>query len=69
MKCCTPNLESKGRWIRAVVAVCLLIAAYGVNRLWGGWPASLCLVGAGFVAFEAVRGWCVLRACGVKTRF
>jgi hypothetical protein len=22
----------------------------------------------GFVLFEALRGWCALRACGIKTR-
>jgi hypothetical protein len=22
-----------------------------------------------FVLFEAVRGWCLARACGVKTKF
>lgn len=22
-----------------------------------------------FTAFEALRGWCVLRACGIKTKF
>ena len=28
------------------------------------------LTGVGvFVLFEALRGWCVLRACGVKTPF
>jgi len=25
-------------------------------------------VSGGFVLFEALRGWCVLRACGIKTR-
>lgn len=27
------------------------------------------LVSAAFVLFEALRGWCVLRACGIKTKY
>ena len=27
------------------------------------------VLAAGFLAFEATRGWCALRACGVKTKF
>jgi hypothetical protein len=38
------------------------------------WPhsraAGIALAGSAlFVAFEAARGWCALRACGVKTKF
>jgi len=29
----------------------------------------LLLVGLGlFTLFEAVRGWCIMRACGIKTK-
>ncbi len=32
------------------------------------WPA-LVLVGLGlFAIFQAARGWCLLRACGIKTK-
>jgi len=31
---------------------------------------ALVLLGCGLVGvYEAFRGWCALRACGVKTRF
>jgi hypothetical protein len=31
--------------------------------------ASIALLAlAAFVLFEAARGWCFLRACGIKTR-
>ena len=31
---------------------------------------SLVLLASGaFVLFEALRGWCALRACGIKTKF
>jgi hypothetical protein len=63
-----PNIESKGRIFRAIGAV-----AMGAGAVLF-WPKSLTL-GAGlaassaFLAFEALRGWCALRACGIKTKF
>jgi hypothetical protein len=63
-----PNIDNKGRLFRAGGAVVIIIAAVVF------WPKSTA-VGAGlaltsaFLAFEAVRGWCGLRACGVKTKF
>jgi hypothetical protein len=32
-------------------------------------PAILLFIGGGFVWFEAARGWCMMRACGVKTKW
>lgn len=63
-----PNIDRTGRLIRAAGALCLAIGA-AVS-----WPhtrtAAIALGGAAaFVAFEAARGWCALRACGVKTKF
>jgi hypothetical protein len=63
-----PNLETKGRVIRGLLAAALLIgglAAWDFN-----WILSLVLIASGvFVVFEALRGWCVVRACGIKTKF
>jgi Protein of unknown function (DUF2892) len=62
-----PNLDRKGRIIRGVVAGALLLLAVVCS------PFSI-LVGllfwfSGlFVLFEALRGWCVVRACGIKTK-
>ena len=62
-----PNLESEGRWARGITALILGGAALVVlpfaRRL-----SVLLGVGALFVLFEAARGWCVLRACGIKTK-
>ena len=63
-----PNLDSKGRIIRAIGALALAVAAFFT------WPhsraAGIALAASAvFVAFEAARGWCALRACGVKTKF
>ena len=63
-----PNLDTKGRIIRAVGALVMAVAALLT------WPhsrtAGIALAGSAvFVAFEAARGWCIARACGVKTKF
>ena len=61
-----PNIDGRGRWWRALMGLLLLAGAGAAYRL----PAlavGLALSG-GFVLFEAWRGWCVLRACGIKTR-
>ena len=63
-----PNLDTKGRVIRGIGALILGIAS-GLtwsHSLTGGIALAASAV---FVAFEAARGWCALRACGVKTKF
>jgi hypothetical protein len=62
------NISAKGRVVRAGLAA---FAAIGAALLW---PASrvgaaLLAAAAAFVGFEATKGWCALRACGVKTRW
>ncbi|HXJ60754.1 MAG TPA: YgaP-like transmembrane domain [Verrucomicrobiae bacterium] len=62
-----PNIDSKGRLVRGFLALALLVgAAFGFSvSVWLG----VGLVAAGvFVAFEALRGWCAVRACGIKTK-
>jgi membrane-bound ClpP family serine protease len=62
-----PNLKRTGRIARGVIgAICLVagIVVAGDYSLWG-----LILVVAGlFAIFEAIRGWCLVRACGIKTK-
>jgi hypothetical protein len=63
-----PNIGPKGRIFRGVFAVALLAAAaftFSVS-FWLG----LALLLAGLVgAFEALRGWCLLRACRMRLPF
>jgi hypothetical protein len=61
------NIDNRGRIVRAVYGA--LMIALGMATLSGSaW------VGGGLVALgvlgilEAVRGWCILRACGIRTR-
>ena len=63
------NLDSRGRLVRGVGAAILLMVGVGLALTvepW--WPAALTFAAGAFVLFEALRGWCVMRACGIKTR-
>jgi len=63
-----PNIGKSGRIIRLLCAFVMLAAGFVVvgQSLWIG---VLLLVCGGFVLFEALRGWCLLRACGIKTKW
>jgi hypothetical protein len=62
-----PNLNFRGRMARGVIGTLCLIAGIVLvdYRLWLG----LIFVAAGlFAIFESLRGWCLVRACGLKTK-
>lgn len=62
-----PNISRAGRIIRAALAVGLLIGGvFAVQQI--VWLGVVLFVSAGFVFFEAARGWCVMRACGIRTK-
>ena len=62
-----PNLNFRGRMARGVIGTLCLVAGIviaGDYSLWG-----LIFVVAGlFAIFESLRGWCLVRACGFKTK-
>ena len=61
------NIGFQGRMVRGVIGAILLIIGIIMAdfKLW----ICLTLVAIGlFVIFEAVRGWCFARACGIKTK-
>ncbi len=69
-----PNIELKGRVARGITGTLCIVA--GVACWWIGWPESttwrwglsiLGVLAGGFQLFEARKGWCVARACGLKT--
>jgi hypothetical protein len=63
----SPNIGNKGRLVRGVAALLLFVGAGFAFRasIW----LSLVLGASGaFVLFESLRGWCALRACGIKTK-
>jgi len=52
---------------RGVIGALCLIAGIilaGDFTLWGLIP----VVAGLFAIFESIRGWCVLRACGIRTK-
>jgi Inner membrane protein YgaP-like, transmembrane domain len=61
------NIGFRGRLARGVLGAVLLIAGIIMAdyKLW----LCLMLVAFGlFAMFEAVRGWCLVRACGIRTK-
>jgi len=61
------NLDIRGRLVRGVLGAISLIAGIIMAdyKLW----LCLVLVALGlFAIFEAARGWCLMRACGIRTK-
>ena len=61
------NLGTKGRIIRGLVAAVLILAAVVAFPVSVGLGLLLLVPGL-FVLFEALRGWCALRACGIRKK-
>jgi len=62
-----PNINHRGRIARGVMGSLCLIA--GIITVDFQLAVGLVFVIAGlFALFEAVRGWCLARACGIKTK-
>lgn len=62
-----PNLDRKGRLFRALLGLALLVTA-GFCFATSAWLAVLLAVAGVLGLFEALRGWCIARACGIRTR-
>jgi len=61
-----PNIGKRGRLVRGFVGLVLLVIAGRCHTVW----LSGLLTGVGvFMVFEALRGWCILRACHLKVPF
>lgn len=63
----SPNIDTKGRLVRGTMALLLFVGA-GFGFAVAPWLGLILAASGGFVLFEALRGWCALRACGIKTR-
>ena len=61
------NIGNTGRLVRGLGATALLVGA-GFGFCVSVWLGAVLAVLGVFVLFEALRGWCVMRACGIKTR-
>jgi hypothetical protein len=63
----SPNINGAGRILRAVFGVALIITGLLLSQS-SHWICTALVLTGGFVLFEAARGWCFLRACGIKTK-
>jgi len=63
----TPNIDNRGRIIRGIMSVILFAAAFFTHRKGVGWLAVMLAIAGLVGVVETVRGWCVLRACKIKT--
>ena len=64
----SPNINSTGRIVRFLWGVLMLVLA------WFTWShsvfGSVMLAALGLLGFwQAWKGWCVARACGLKTKW
>jgi hypothetical protein len=62
-----PNLKRQGRIARGVIGTLCLIAGIVVAGDISPWGLILVVAGL-FAIYEAVSGWCIARACGLKTK-
>ena len=64
---CQPNLKRQGRIARGVIGtVCLIAGIILVD--YNLWLGLLFVVAGLFAIYEALAGWCLARACGIKTK-
>ena len=62
-----PNIDRTGRLVRGLMGVALLGGALFTYDQ-SVWLAVLLAAAGVFGLFEAFRGWCLARACGIKTK-
>ncbi len=65
----TPNINRRGRIIRGLMSLVLFAGAGVAHRHGLTWFAVLLALAGAVGVVETVRGWCLLRACKIKTRF
>ena len=61
------NIDNLGQLVRGLGTLVLLVGA-GFGFTISVWLGLGLLAVGGFVGFEALRDWCVLRVRGIKTR-
>jgi hypothetical protein len=71
------NIDARGRRVRifsgaacCVIAVILAVISYFRFEIlsWLGGIALVLFISGAFQIFEGMKGWCVVRAVGIKTR-
>jgi uncharacterized membrane protein len=62
-----PNLKRQGRIARGVIGTLCLIAGIILVDFYF-WPGIVFVAAGLFAIYEALRGWCLARACGIRTK-
>jgi hypothetical protein len=63
------NLDFRGRMARGVIGALCLIAGIIVAGDYNWWLGLIFVAAGLFAIFESIYGWCLVRACGIKTKF
>ena len=63
----TCNIDQRGKTMRLVVGALAALWFLEWTPAWTAWPALAIWLAGIFVLFEAVVGWCAIRALGLKT--
>jgi len=62
-----PNLNRHGRLARGVIgSTCLIAGIIVVDYVF--WLGIVFVAAGLFAIFESLRGWCIMRACGIRTK-
>jgi len=61
------NINRTGRIVRAVWGIALIVAGILLSGR-SGWACIFLVAFGVFALYEAARGWCLMRACGIKTK-
>jgi hypothetical protein len=70
------NIDRRGRLLRTSMGIvtglagAALLGAWACGLLpqpWAIWAGIAAILGGGFMIFEGVNGWCIVRAMGFKT--
>ena len=63
-----PNIKRQGRIARGVIGSLCLIAGIIMLDFFPMWLDLIFVVAGLFAIYEALSGWCIARACGLKTK-
>jgi hypothetical protein len=64
------NIDRRGRYLRGFIGVLMLaggvyLVGWSDHAFWG----CGAIAGGAFAIFEAIKGWCAVRAMGIDTPF
>lgn len=64
-----PNIDRAGQFRRGFIGAFCIIIGIILALLVKWWVGLILLVVGLFTIFESLTKWCVVRACGIKTKY